>query len=145
MIREIKPQDIDRVMDLWLETNLSAHDFISKNHWIDNYDIVRGIFLNPDEHTKIYVYENNGIIIEFIGLIDEYIAGIFISKESQSKGIGKEILCYIKNNRNSLSLHVYKQNERAIQFYLREDFNIINEQIDEKTEKIELYMNWLKT
>ncbi|WP_434305351.1 GNAT family N-acetyltransferase [Clostridium botulinum] len=63
----------------------------------------------------------------FIGLIGNYIEGIFVSNEFQSKGIEKELLDYEKAKNNELSLSVYnlsvyKKNNRAVRFYLREGF-----------------------
>ena len=54
------------------------------------------------------------------------------------------MLNYAKNKNETLSLNVYKENEKAIKFYLREDFAISIEQNDENTDKIKLNMNWIK-
>jgi len=43
-----------------------------------------------------------------------------------------------------LSLQVYKRNYRALKFYLREDFVVSREQVDENTGEVELVMNWTK-
>ncbi|NLB88927.1 MAG: GNAT family N-acetyltransferase, partial [Syntrophomonadaceae bacterium] len=78
----------------------------------------------------------------FIGLSENYIAGLFVEANSQSKGIGKVLLDYVKEKNDELFLHVYKKNERGINFYLREGFVITNEQIDKNTNEIELVMKW---
>lgn len=43
-----------------------------------------------------------------------------------------------------LSLRVYKENIRAVKFYLREGFVVSTDQIDKNTGKIESVMNWVK-
>jgi len=81
--------------------------------------------------ADIYVYEENQKIIAFVGLIDQYIAGIFVSNSKQSKGIGKALLEHIKASSPTLSLKVYQKNEGALRFYQREGFKIVSEGLDE--------------
>ena len=38
MIRALQKADINRVTDIWLDTNLKAHDFIPAQYWNSNYD-----------------------------------------------------------------------------------------------------------
>lgn len=140
MIRDFKKQDIDRVMELWLDTNISAHSFIESEYWKSNYDTVKAIMPS----ATIYIYEEDNVVQGFVGLMDDYIAGIFVSQHVQSNGIGKTLLDYAKDKKDVLSLSVYKENIRAINFYLREGFTVSNEQIDENTAKLELNMNWTK-
>lgn len=138
MIREFKETDLNSIMRLWLETNITAHNFIDENYWIGNYDQVRQMMLK----ATIYIYEENSIK-GFTGLSGNYIAGIFVESNSQSKGIGKALLDHIKERNKELFLHVYKKNKRAVRFYLREGFVIDNEQIDKNTNEIELVMRWI--
>ncbi|MCR1934791.1 N-acetyltransferase [Clostridium tepidum] len=138
MIREFRTTDIDRIMDLWLDTNILAHNFIDSKYWRDNFGVVKEMM----PKATIYVYEENGEIQAFIGLMESFVAGLFVASDFQSKGIGKLLLDYSKTKHNELSLCVYKKNERALQFYLREGFIISTEQIDENTGEIELAMEW---
>jgi putative acetyltransferase len=119
---------------------MNVHDFINKSYWQENYEMVKEIL----PHSTIFIYEDNNIIQGFIGLMDNYIAGIFINANSQSKGIGKALLDYVKVNRYELSLQVYKKNIRAIKFYLRENFVVSKEQMDDTTGELEFVMNWAK-
>jgi len=139
MIRKFKETDLDNVMKLWLETNISAHDFIDENYWQSNYEQVNRMM--PE--ATIYVYEEESIK-GFVGLSGNYIAGLFVEANSQSKGIGKALLDYIKGLNEQLLLHVYKKNKRAVRFYLREAFVIENEQTDIHTKEKELVMKWIK-
>lgn len=140
MIRKLKIDELETVMKIWLKTNIEAHDFISADYWQGNYELVKKML--PD--ATIFVYEEDNAILGFIGLIENYIAGIFIDANSQSKGIGKALLDYVKKSYPKLSLQVYKKNSRAVRFYLREDFVVLKEQEDENTGKTELVMNWTK-
>ncbi|MGL5657325.1 MAG: N-acetyltransferase [Fusobacteriaceae bacterium] len=140
MIRNFKNSDIERIMELWLKINIVAHSFVKEEYWKDNFDTVREMMPN----ATIYIWEEEGTIQGFIGLIDDYIAGIFISDLKQSKGVGVSLLNYVKKNNDSLSLKVYKKNSRAVKFYLREGFNILNEEVDENTGEEEFSMYWEK-
>lgn len=41
MIRKMQAGDIDRVAEIWLDTNLKAHDFIPSEYWKENYEAVK--------------------------------------------------------------------------------------------------------
>jgi putative acetyltransferase len=138
MIREFRTKDIDMIMQLWLDTNILAHNFIDSRYWRDNFVAVKEMM----PKANIYVYEQNGKIQAFIGLMEGFVAGIFVSSDFQSKGIGKLLLDYSKGKHNELSLCVYKKNHGALRFYLREGFTISTEQVDANTGEIELVMKW---
>ena len=120
MIRELRKADIDIVANIWLDTNITAHYFISAQYWKSNFELVKELLLQ----ATVYVYEDNQEILGFIGLNDEYIEGIFVSDEMQSLGIGKALLSYAKDKRSKLFLNVYQKNTRAISFYQREGFEV---------------------
>lgn len=138
MIRDFRKEDIDKVMQLWLNTNIQAHSFIDDKYWQDNFKDVKEMM----PQATIYVYEENGEIQAFIGLMEGFIAGIFVASDFQSKGIGKLLLDYSKEKNKELSLCVYKKNNRALNFYLKEGFTISTEQVDENTNEEEYVMKW---
>ena len=125
MIRKYVDGDIDAVMQIWLNTNIQAHSFISQDYWKSNFDMVKEMM----PLAEIYVHEvdNANQIDGFIGLNNDYIEGIFVEAVAQSKGIGKQLLDQVKKIKSTLKLNVYQKNERAIQFYLREKFSIQSE------------------
>ena len=112
MIRELRKADINKVANIWLDTNITAHYFIPEQYWKSNFELVKELLLQ----ATVYVYEDNQEIRGFIGLNDEYVEGIFVSDEIQSLGIGKLLLNYAKDKRNKLFLNVYQKNARAITF-----------------------------
>ena len=138
MIRKLQNGDINRVTDLWLKTNLEAHNFIPEPYWTGNYEAVKKML----PQAEVYVYEENKIIQGFVGVQEEYIEGIFVSDEMQSRGIGKMLLDYIKDKKDRLQLKVYQKNVRAMSFYQREGFTIQSESMDEFTGEKEYVMNW---
>ena len=138
MIRTLQNADINRVADIWLDTNLKAHSFISAQYWKSNYELVKEML----SQAEVYVYEDDQKIQGFIGLSDEYIEGIFVSEKMQSQGIGKLLLNYIKHQKDVLRLNVYQKNIRAIHFYQREGFKIQCEGLDEVTGEKDYVMIW---
>ena len=138
MIRELRKADINKVANIWLDTNITAHYFIPEQYWKSNFELVKELLLQ----ATVYVYEDNQEIRGFIGLNDEYVEGIFVSDEMQSLGIGKLLLNYAKDKRNKLFLNVYQKNARAISFYQREGFEIQHSGLDEATGEKEYVMTW---
>ena len=138
MIRELRKADINKVANIWLDTNITAHYFIPAQYWQNNFELVKELLLQ----ATVYVYEHNQEIQGFIGLNDEYVEGIFVSDEMQSRGIGKILLDYIKDKKDRLQLKVYQKNVRAMSFYQREGFTIQSESMDEFTREKEYVMNW---
>ena len=138
MIRKMQNIDIDRVADIWLKTNLKAHYFIPEQYWTSNYELVKEMM----SQAEVYVYEDDKMIQGFVGLSNEYMEGIFVSDEMQSRGIGKILLDYIKDKKDRLQLKVYQKNVRAMSFYQREGFTIQSEEMDEFTGEKEYVMNW---
>lgn len=138
MIRKLDKNDINQLLQIWLEVNIKTHDFIVKEYWEEQYDNVKELLPN----SEIYVYEENEKIVAFVGLIENYIAGIFVSFSFQSKGIGKKLLDYIKEFKKELSLNVYVKNISAIKFYQREGFIINSQNIDEETKEQQILMIW---
>lgn len=140
MIRAFQKDDVKRVMEIWLEGNIEAHHFVSKEYWLLNYQTVQEQILQ----AEIYVYESDEKIKGFAGVMDDYIAGIFVDKKYRSMRVGKQLLDYVKEVHSSLSLGVYQKNKRAVDFYLREGFLISAEGLDEETGEEEYIMSWCK-
>lgn len=140
MIRELREADLDKVADIWLDTNIKTHDFIPAQYWKSNFESVKEALLQ----AEVYVYEHDGAIQGFIGLSDTYVEGLFVSDEMQSQGIGKTLLDYAKGKKDELFLNVYQKNTRAISFYRREGFEIQHSGLDEATEEKEYAMEWHK-
>lgn len=138
MIRRFEKNDINAVMQIWKHENIKAHSFISKEYWENNYNYVKEILPN----AEIYVYILNEGIVGFIGLNENYIEGIFVDTSTQRHGVGTSLLNKAKENRNDLTLSVYKKNRNAINFYKKNGFVVTSENIDSDTDEIEYTMTW---
>lgn len=138
MIKKFKNEDIDSVMEIWLGENIKSHYFVDEKYWKNNYDLVKKMILE----AEIYVYVEGQEIVAFLGLMDTYIAGIFVDSNYQSQGIGKELLDFAKSIKDNLSLEVYLENNGAFSFYKREKFVVKEKSIDESTGESEYFMIW---
>ncbi len=140
MIRELQKTDIDTVSQIWLDANRDAHDFIPAEYWENNFLPVKKMLLQAEVY--VYMDECKNEIEGFVGLDQEYIAGIFVRKEARSGGIGKALLDFVKEKKQELTLNVYRKNERAVRFYEREGFQIIDRTVDKSTDEKEYLMKW---
>lgn len=142
MIRKMEEKDIPDVLQIWLETNIRAHNFIEKEYWTGSYEMVKQIL--PEAEVYVYEDEKNGQIVGFIGMNNQYVEGLFVKESAQSRGIGKQLLDHAKSRKTELCLGVYQKNVRAMRFYLRENFLIQAEEMDEDTNEKEYIMGWGK-
>lgn len=141
LLQNITQDELNSIMRLWQDGNSEGHSFIPKKYWEDKSDIVAKLL--PKSIIYAY-YDNNQNIVGFLGEMDSYIAGLFVKKEFQTLGIGTQLINYVKKSKNSLTLHVYKKNSKALKFYLKNSFIIDSETVDEETDEIEFSMSWKK-
>ncbi|GKX30781.1 hypothetical protein SH1V18_32610 [Vallitalea longa] len=77
MIRKLdmNVEKIDKVMTIWKESTINAHEFIPKDYWLGNYNVVKEKYI-PIADTYIYLEENE--IKGFISILDGEYIGAFI-------------------------------------------------------------------
>lgn len=139
-IRELRTEEIDEVMRIWLESTVKAHDFIEKEYWEKNYNVVKEVYI-PMAETFVY-YEDRKIK-GFISIIDkEFIGALFVDVQNQGLGIGGKLLDYVKAKYKNVNLAVYKMNEKAVEFYKNNGFKIIKEQENEDSGFVEYIMEY---
>lgn len=142
MIKQLEAFEIKEVMDIWLKTNISAHNFIPREYWIENYKLVEEEYL-PASTT--FIYRENDIIKGFISIIDSsFIGALFVLEDYQRQGIGKDLINYCKALYSSLKLGVYKENTAAVNFYRNCGFIVEKEQNNEDSGYEEYVMSWTK-
>lgn len=130
MIRKYKESEIEVVLDIWLNASIKAHDFVDANFWISQADSMRNIYIPASE---TYVFESESKIVGFYSLHENTLAAIFVTPECQGQGVGKQLMNHAKEQRASLTLSVYKENEPSVNFYKSQGFIIESEQRDEHT------------
>ncbi|MGX8797283.1 GNAT family N-acetyltransferase [Fusibacter sp. JL298sf-3] len=140
MIRKYETGDLETVMAIWLETNCLAHPFVARSYWTGHFEEVK----TQLPQAEVYVYEADGEVVGFIGLMDTYIAGIFVRETHWGKGVGRALLETAKAQVDTLTLSVYKANEKAYRFYLKAAFQTVAERPDLEAGAVAVEMVWKK-
>ena len=135
---EISKSELEQLMMIWLESNKGAHPFIQESYWLNHVEMVKELLPQSD----VFIFQEAGVIVGFMGVMDGYIAGIFVQESARKKGIGSRLLKSAKTLYSVLSLDVYQKNQLAYQFYLKQGFQVISEGLDEENNEVEYHMVW---
>ena len=140
-IRNLKNSDIETVVELWYNTSIQAHNFISPDYWEENKKAMVEIYL-PNSETHLAISNNK--IVGFVAMVDDFLAALFVQSNMQGQGIGNNLLCYIKERRETIQLKIYKINSNSVHFYKKQGFDVLSDEIDKNTNEIEYLMEWIK-
>ena len=99
MIRALRPEDLDQVMQIWLDANLEAHCFLPESYWCDHMEEVRAAL----PAAQVFVYQDWEGLQGFAGLTGDYLAGLFVRRAARSRGIGRALLERAKERREILA------------------------------------------
>lgn len=140
MVRKFKKKDLPTVLRLWRELNIDSQSFIEEEYWQEKYKNLE----KELEKGEIFVHDEKGAVRGFIDIRNKTVKGVFVQKEFQSKGIGEKLMKRAKSKNDKLKSHVYKKNEEALHFYLREGFAATKVQKNLETGEEEYLMKWKK-
>ncbi len=124
-IREMNIKtDLGRVCEIWLKEVKRAHLLICDKFWDSRLSAF--IKETQSDAKERYIYKEKGAIKGFItaGILNnkDYIFDLYVESQFQHRGIGRELLYKLQKNHSELSLHVYEQNFKAIEFYGKNGF-----------------------
>lgn len=139
MIRPAVPEDIPQLVDIWLRASLLAHDFIPAAFWHERADDMARIYL-PGAET--HVLEVAGRAIGFAALNGDHLEALFIDPDVQSFGHGTHLMGYAMGKRERITLCVYSRNVRAVSFYRRLGFRVVEERPEPLSGENETLMAW---
>ena len=140
LIREMRKNEIDKVMEIWLEGNSSAHGFVPMRHWFEIVGDVRRII----ERSHVLIDNRLGEVAGFIAFSDGFVSDLYVKAPFRSYGIGRNLLEQAKSHNEALALRVFMKNFRAVDFCHREGFFIDDEATDESTGELKFVMRWFK-
>ncbi|PAU78860.1 N-acetyltransferase [Halomonas salipaludis] len=139
MIRDFIASDMDSVLSIWLESSAKAHDFVDRAFWESKLDDMRNIYIPASE---TYVYESGSEVKGFFSLYEDTLAAIFVAPDCQGQGIGQILMAKAKSLRERITLDVYKENQKTVDFYERCGFRVVSEKKDPHTGHAELVMEF---
>ncbi len=140
IIRKYYEPDLKKVMRIWYDSNLEAHDFIPTSYWDRHFGYVSRLI----PRTEVYVYEIDGQVVGFVGVDEGYINGIFVEKDYRGQGIGTRLLAYVADLYDVIELHVFENNMGAVRFYENRRFIKIEEETNEDLGEVEYKMFYRK-
>ena len=119
VIRPFTADDNARLTAIWYAASRISHPFLPDDLLLRQRREISEKYL-PE--TETWVAARNGDPVGFIGLIDQFIGGLFVSPDVQSLGIGGRLLDHAFALKSKLALEVYAANTRAVAFYRRHGF-----------------------
>lgn len=135
MIRAFRPQDLNPLMSLWLESTTLAHPFISADYWRESAALVRDIYLPG--HKPGYIKTGSGWRV-----LSACWKAVLSAPYSCGGMTGAALIQYAQQQFSLLSLEVYQQNGRACAFYRKHGFVVVAENFNRETRATTLIMQW---
>ncbi|AIA75794.1 N-acetyltransferase [Vreelandella sp. 21] len=139
MIRKCRETDIDQILEIWLSASIKAHAFVEAEFWASKVNEMRDVYIPASE---TFVFESDNQIAGFYSLYGNTLAAVFVSPSLQGRGVGAAMLDDAKSRRECLQLTVYRENTPSINFYKKQGFISLGEQVDEQTGHPELVMEY---
>ena len=122
-LRRYRAGDNQALSDIWLRASARAHSFFTPEQLAEQRKRVSEIYL-PNAETWI-ACEGAGLL-GFIGLIDDFIGGLFVDPRHQGQGVGRALVTQAMGLKGSLTLEVYARNPGARAFYERLGFREVD-------------------
>ena len=131
MIRKLKKQDIDQIMNVWSQASTLAHPFLY-SEFVKKVELdMKNIYI---PNTETWVYEENNSVVGFISMLNNEIAGLFVSPNNHSKGIGTQLVDFINKKHKELEVEVFEKNVIGRAFYDKYGFTLIKQYTHEESE-----------
>ncbi|CDA30847.1 putative uncharacterized protein [Clostridium sp. CAG:492] len=144
MLKKIKIEDIDNVMELWKE-EINKSGMPSKNKIILNdYTSVRKKLVENINSTILYTEDG---VIEGIISVDNLkneVWLIIVKSSIQREGIGTILLNNIKRKKTQITTTINSSNEKALLFFYKNGFKKVEEKENEKTKQKDYILDWSK-
>jgi ribosomal protein S18 acetylase RimI-like enzyme len=130
MIRQINKKDIVRIAEIWLKNSINKYSFVCENIDIsplEFWSYKLPAMIQTTLEADSYVYEISNQILGFLTMRPEdsrgyYIYELFVDEQVQGKGVGTALVKHAKSLGTYIKVSVYERANRAIQFYIKNDF-----------------------
>ena len=120
-IRIATESDYLEIMRIWLEGSRLAHPFLDEEELAYQKEEIETKYLGEVEMWVAETEEKQ--ILGFIGLIDNFIGGLFVDPAHHTQGIGTKLVLWARElKKEPLEVDVFLGNEGARKFYNKLDF-----------------------
>ncbi|UAY55443.1 GNAT family N-acetyltransferase [Arachidicoccus terrestris] len=113
MIREINKRDYAYLVGIWESAVLHTHDFLRQ----EDFNYYKEQIPNYFEHVSLWGFEENEILIGFLGVSENNLEMLFIHNDFRGKGIGRTLIRYGIDHLKVTKVDVNEQNLQAVGFY----------------------------
>lgn len=122
IIRKREDRDNDEIMNIWYKASGLAHPFLENDFVKKAKNDLRDIYI-PNSET--WVYEDNNSVIGFISMLGNEIGGLFVLPNNHFKGIGTQLVNFVKEFHLELEVEVFEKNVIGRAFYEKYGFVLI--------------------
>lgn len=115
-IRPYEARDRDQTLSIWLAASRVGHPFLGEEILAEQQVLVRDVYL-PNAET--WVADDHGQVVGFIGLLGDFVGGLFVAPERHGSGVGRNLIEHAFGLKGALTVEVYAANPIAPDFYRR--------------------------
>ncbi|MGO3741367.1 GNAT family N-acetyltransferase [Kerstersia sp.] len=115
-IRAYEAADLPCLSAIWFEASRRVHGFLGEARLAAQRQLIEDSYL-PKAET--WVACQAGQAVGFIGLLDNFIGGLFVDPAAQGGGVGQALMAHALRLKGPLELEVYAANTQALRFYQR--------------------------
>ncbi len=113
-IRPFASEDTARLLTIWHAASAQAHPFLTPAQLEEQKKLVGDVYL-PRAETWVATLDDAPV--GFIGMLDNFIGGLFVDPARHGYGIGRRLLEHTLALKGTLELEVYALNAGALGFY----------------------------
>ena len=121
MIRKIETSDYRNLILIWESAVLNTHDFLKE----EDFNYYKAQIPTYFEHVTLLGYEENGVLVAFMGISGENLEMLFIHNDFRGKGIGKQLIYHAIKHLEVTNVDVNEQNIQAVNFYKHMRFKVL--------------------
>jgi len=124
MIRKHEESDLDKILDVWYQAQELAHPFLDSVFVEKVKKDMRELYI-PNSET--WVFEEDETLIGFVSMMENEIGGLFVLPNHHSKGVGTQLVNFVKEFNDVLEVEVFKENKIGRAFYDKYGFKVFKE------------------
>lgn len=117
-------------MTVWLRSSSLAHPFLNAEFVQKVESDMRNLYI-PNSETV--VFQEGEIVVGFISMIGNEIGGLFVLPDHHAKGIGTQLVNFIRKDFEELVVEVFEKNSIGRRFYDKMGFQLLNQYTHEET------------